>query len=123
MAVASTRPVPRVDRVVARWHMPYDEDPVGLRDSMFQSPVRSRALLLIAAAGTIDMTATVELTGMAPVSVLYAVNHWERQRIVRSIPVGTHRLVTLDPNFECATELKALLTILVDNSDEQQALG
>ncbi len=50
-------PVERVERQVARWYMPFDDDMAPQRlDLIFQSPVRSRFLLLIAALRITDMT-------------------------------------------------------------------
>jgi len=92
-------------------------------DRLFQSPVRSRTLLFVAAVGVTDMTTLIETLGLGSVSALYAVNHWEREGVVRSRVVGRHRLVSLDPGFVVAQELGNFLVALVQKSPEYLALG
>lgn len=116
-------PAERVERNVARWHMPFDDDMSSERtDHVFQSPVRSRVLLFVQAIGTTNMETISKSLGIEPVSVLYAVNHWEREGIVKCRKDGPHRLVTLDPDFVAAAELKLLLREIVAYSDEYKAL-
>ena len=69
------------------------------------------------------MTTLIETLGLGSVSALYAVNHWEREGVVRSRVVGRHRLVSLDPGFVVAQELGNFLVALVQKSPEYLALG
>lgn len=87
-------------------------------DLVFQSPVRSRTLLFIAAVGVTDMRTMYESLGMGGVSSLYAVNHWEREGVVRSHMQGRHRLVSLNPRFVVAEPLRRLLSVMVQGSQE-----
>jgi hypothetical protein len=91
-------------------------------DLMFFSPVRSRILLYIAAVGTTDMITMYDLLGIGSVSALFAVNHWEREGIVRTERIGKHRIVSLDATYLAAKELKDLLLGLVTQSHELRAL-
>jgi biotin operon repressor len=116
-------PVPRIDRQTARWRMPFNDDmEQKLFDELFQGQVRSRVLLLIAAIGLTDQKNIYNLLGLGTVSTLYAVNHWERQGVLKSIYVKSSRLVTLNREFECAAELKTLLLEMVKHSGELLAL-
>lgn len=115
-------PAQRIDKI-ARWHMPFDRALTAQRtDRIFQSPERSRVLLFIAAAGETDMTTIYKLLGLGSVSTMYIVNHWQKQGVLRSRWFKTHRLVSLDPSFIVAKELKALLREIIVRSDEYQSL-
>lgn len=92
-------------------------------DRVFQSPVRSRTLLFVAAAGVTNMTILGRSLGLDTVSALYAVNHWEREGVVRSRMAGRHRLVRLEPKFEVAEPLRRFLAALVRDSKEFQDLA
>jgi hypothetical protein len=117
-------PAVRVQQPRQRWAMPYDDDvPEERLDHVFQSPVRSRTLLFVAALGVTDMRTLYDSLGLGRVSALYAVNHWEREGVVRSRTNGRHRLVRLDPDFVVADELRAFLESLVGNTEEYQALA
>jgi hypothetical protein len=117
-------PAKRVQQPTYRWAMPYDEVLCDKQlDFIFQSPVRSRTLLFIAAVGVTDMTTLYDSLGLGSVSALYAVNHWERQGVVRSRTDGRHRLVRLDPDFVVADELRGFLESLVQNSQEYKDLA
>ena len=116
-------PVERVEKSVARWYMPFDDDMAPARmDNVFQSPIRSRVLTFIAASGLTDMTRIVAVTQLGSVSVLYAVNHWEREGIVKTKMVKNHRMVTLNPQFEAAKELAAFLRVMVSRLPEYRGL-
>jgi hypothetical protein len=95
-------PSTRVEQPTYRWAM-WDDDRSMFEDHMertFQSVVRSRILLYVAAAGTTNMQDMYESLGMGSVSALYAVNHWERERIIRTVRSGRNRVVLLDARFE-----------------------
>jgi hypothetical protein len=116
-------PVPRVEHQIARWRMRFNDDmDQKLFDEVFQGKIRSRVLLLIAAIGLTDQKNIYNLLGLGTVSTLYAVNHWERQGVLKSIYVKSSRLVALNREFECAAELKALLLEMVKHSGELLAL-
>jgi hypothetical protein len=83
----------------------------------FQSPVRSRILLMVAAVGLSDMVRVYQTLGIGDVSALYAVNHWEREGVIRTRQMGRHRMVALNPGFPASTQLRALLEALVRESD------
>ena len=80
LALDERWPSKRVEQPTYRWRMPYDTtlSPDRL-DHIFQSPVRSRTLLFIAAVGLTDMVTLYTTLGLDAVSALYAVNHWERE--------------------------------------------
>lgn len=116
-------PAKRIAHTAARWNMPFDRALTTLRmDNVFQSPVRSRVLLFIAAVGETDMSTIYKLLGLGSVSTMYIVNHWERQGVVRTRWFKSHRLVKLDSRFVVAKELKALLREIVVHSDEYRTL-
>lgn len=84
LALHERWPTTTVFHPTYRWAMPYDATLTDDRlDYIFQSPVRSRTLLFIAALGVTDMTAISQTLGLGGVSTLYAVNHWEREGVVR----------------------------------------
>lgn len=116
-------PAKRTQSYIARWHMPFD--PVlssAHLDRMFQSPVRSRVLLFIAAVGETDLSSIYTMLGLGTTSVWLTVNHWEKQGVIRTRRFKTHRLLSLDPNFIVAKELKALLRAVVAVSNEYHEL-
>jgi len=82
-------------------------------DSLFQSAVRAPVLLYVAAVGMTDMEGIYNTLGMGSVSVMYAVNHWERQGVITTAPSGRHRLVFLNAQFPVFPELEALLKNVV----------
>ncbi len=107
----------------ARWYMPFDRDLTTERlDSIFQSPLRSRILLFVAAVGECNLETIYETLGLGTVSAMLAVNHWQRQGILRSRRYKRHRLVSLDPNFVAAKELRALLRVTVAHAPEYKGL-
>jgi hypothetical protein len=116
-------PAKRVQNYIARWHMPFDPvlDSVHL-DCMFQSPVRSRVLLFIAAVGETNLSSIYTMLGLAATSVWLVVNHWEKQGVIRTRRFKTHRLLSLNPHFIVAKELKALLRAVVAASNEYHEL-
>jgi hypothetical protein len=116
-------PAIRIDRQTARWHMPFDKDMRAARlDQIFHSRPRSRMLTFIAASGVTDMQTMYKFLGIGSVSAMYIVNFWEREGVVRTNWFKRHRLVSLDPNFIVAKELKALLREIVIHSGEYRAL-
>ncbi len=56
-------------------------------------------------------------------SALYAVNHWEREGVVRTRSHGRHRFVSLNPDFAVAAELAGFLMALLCQSDEYRDLA
>lgn len=116
-------PAKRVDRRVARWYMPFKGAMATPNvDAVFQSPVRSRVLLFVAAAGLTDMETIRHSTQLGPVSILYAVNHWEREGVLRSDMMGRHRIVKLNQDFEAASELETLLREMIIRLPEYRGL-
>lgn len=115
-------PARRVGSYVARWRMPFDTELTDERlDHIFQSPVRSRILLFVAAAGETDMQTMYKMLGIGTVSAMLVVNHWERQGILRSRRFKRHRLVSLNPDFVVAVELHRLLRCIIAETDEYKA--
>lgn len=112
-------PAKRVRGYVARWRMPFDNELTDLRlDHIFQSPVRSRILLFVAAVGETDMQTMYDTLGIGSVSAMLVVNHWEKQGILKSRRFKRHRIVSLNPDFVVARELHALLRCIVAETDE-----
>jgi hypothetical protein len=124
LTLAKRWPPRRFGQPTYRWAMWSDDGAVTAPrlDLMFFSPVRSRILLYIAAVGTTDMITMYDLLGIGSVSALFAVNHWEREGIVRTERIGKHRIVSLDATYLAAKELKDLLLGLVTQSHELRAL-
>jgi hypothetical protein len=115
-------PAQRVERSVARWYMPFHSKmPTKCTDLIFQSPVRSRVLLFVAAVGRTNMRTMYDMLGIGSVSALYAANHWEREGILKPERVKRDRLLSLNPSFEAAKELRALLREIVANSREYRS--
>ncbi len=117
-------PSGRLQKPSYRWNMWNDDDAVtsSRLDLMFFSPIRSRVLLYVAAVGTSNMQTLVALLGIGPVSALYAINHWERENIIRTKRVGQHRLVDLNPSYYASDELKGFLDQLIRTSEEYLAI-
>ena len=116
-------PATRDGEHIARWRMPFDSNVTTERmDHIFQSPVRSRVLLFVAAVGECDMKTIYDTLGMNSGSVTYVVNHWEKQGVFRSRIFKRHRLVSLDPGFIVAKELTALLREIVVRAPEYRGL-
>jgi biotin operon repressor len=116
-------PARRYANKTARWYMPHDSALTHDRlDYMFQSPVRSRILLFVAAVGETNLSTIYTLLGIGTTSAWLAVNHWERQRLLRSRRFKKHRLLSLNPDFVVAKELKALLRTIIASSIEYDEL-
>jgi predicted transcriptional regulator len=90
---------------------------------IFYSPIRSKTLLFIAAAGVTNLSTIYDALKLGSVSAMYAIEHWERQGIIRSKTHRKHRLITLDERFPVAGELHAFLEALIRNSAYYQRLG
>lgn len=115
--------IPTVERT-SRWYMPYDDVVTPYRtDRFFNSPIRSRVLLFVAAVGTANMENINKPLGIGSVSAIYAVNHWERQGVTRSALYRRHRLVSLNPDFSAAKEMRVLLLAILRANDEYDGLG
>jgi len=110
-AVAN-KPARRAERLALRdldliWHVgPY---PAATFDRLFYSKVRTRVLLAISATGSTDVTDIDLVFSESKRSVWNAVNHWQREGVVRSRVVGRRRALDLDPTFYAAKELRAFL--------------
>lgn len=116
-------PTRRYRVYVARWRMPFDKSLTTERlDYMFQGPVRSRILLFVAAVGETDLTTIYNLLGLSRDSAWLAVNHWQKQSVLRDRRFKTRRLISLDPTFVVAKELRALLRTIIATSEEYDAL-
>lgn len=127
LAMDKTFPTKRVPQPSYRWGMWQDDghiSPARL-DEMFQGAMRSRILLSVAAADVTDMTTIARLLGLNEGTVLYVVDHWERQSVIKTDNVHRHRLVRLNDKFLAADELRALLISLIENDPTQEhvALG
>lgn len=123
LAMDAHWPAERVERAVKRWHMPFDGkmSPTKL-DHVFQSPVRSRILTYVASVGEASMKDIYGPLGVCCESAAYAINHWEKQGILRSRRVGRERHISLNPDFMFAVELKALLREIVRTGNELRGL-
>ena len=114
-------PVPRAEFRTAPRRMPYhDTFNPNLLTEMFQGPVRTHVLLLVAAVGAADQKTIGDLLRLAPISGRLALDRWERQGVLHSIRLGNGRFYALDPGFEVAPELKALLREIIRHSRELQ---
>ena len=103
--------------------MPFDKSlAIERLDYMFQSAVRSRLLLFVAAVGESDLTTIYKLLGMNRTSAWLAVNHWKKQRILRDRRFKTRRLISMNPMFIVAKELKSLLRAIIAATDEYHVL-
>ena len=117
-------PAKRVELPKYRWGLRRDN---GRLNSdrlahMFNSPIRSQSLLFVAAVGITDMTTMIDLLGLDTGSARYAINHWEREGVIKCQTRSRHRLVQLDPAFPVANELRALLRAAIIESDELRSL-
>ena len=123
LALDAYWPAQRVERPVTRRYMPFFNhlEPHHL-DNIFQSPVRSRILLFVGAVGVTNLSMIYDMLGLGSVSVLLAVNAWERQGVLKSMHVGRHRLLSLNPDFCVAKELKAFMHELIVDSSEYLGL-
>lgn len=81
-------------------------------DLLFYSKVRTRVLLAISASSSTDVTDITNTFTEDKRSVWNAVNHWQREGVIRSVIVGRRRALELDPTFYAAKEMKALLRAL-----------
>jgi hypothetical protein len=116
-------PATRYRNYIARWRMPFDSEMNTRRlDEIFQSTVRSRSLLFVAASGETNLKSIYTILGLTMTSVCLAVNHWEKQGVLRSRRFKRHRLTSLDPRFIVAKELRGLLRAIVAASPEHDAL-
>jgi biotin operon repressor len=116
-------PAQRVGDKTARWRMPFHAEMGSERlDHIFQSPLRSRVLLFVAATKESDQETIYETLGLAMTSVWLAVNHWEKQGILTSRPYKRRRLISLDRSFIVAKELYSLLRVTVAYAGEYRSL-
>jgi hypothetical protein len=116
-------PARRYANKTARWYMPHDSALTHDRlDYMFQSPVRSRILLFVAAVGETNLSTIYTVPGLGTTSTWLAVNHWEKRHVLQSRRFKEHRLISLDPTFVVASELKALLRGIIATSAEYNEL-
>ncbi len=123
IALDGLSPTLRCSAYTARWRMPFDRELTDERlDNIFQSPLRSRILLFVATVGEPDMQTIYTSLGLGTVSTTLAVNHWQKQGVLRSQTYKRHRLVSLDPNFVVAPQLLALLRAIIATADEYKAL-
>lgn len=118
-------PARRVEQPRYRWGMWQDGGRItdARLAEMFQSPVRSKTLLFIAAAGLTNLSMIYDYLDLGSVSAMYAVEHWERQGVIRSRTHRKHRLIALDDRFPVADELRALLEALIAHSKTYTRLG
>lgn len=116
-------PATRDSQHIARWRMPFDKAMTTERlDHIFQSPVRSRVLLFVAAVGECDQKTIYDTLGLEATSAWYVLTHWEKQGVLRSRRFKTRRLYSLNPDFIVAKELKALLREIVARAPEYKGL-
>lgn len=81
-------------------------------DRIFYSKVRTRSLLAIAASHSTDVSHIAITFVERRNSVWNAVEHWEREGIVRSVVIGRRRALELDPGYYAAKELRLFLKAL-----------
>jgi hypothetical protein len=123
IALDRISPTERCSGYTARWRMPFDRELTDERlDNVFQSPLRSRILLFVATVGEADMQTIYRSLGLGKVSSTLAINHWQKQGVLRSQWHKRHRLISLDPNFIVAPQLLALLRAIIATADEYKAL-
>ena len=79
-------------------------------DQIFYSRVRTRALLAVAASRSTDVTDISSTFGERRQSVWNAINHWQREGLVRSVVIGNRRTLELDTTFYAAAELRYFLS-------------
>ncbi len=94
--------------------MPWNAGPFHVTDYdlIFYSKVRTRTLLAIAASTTTDVTDIQRTFIEKKRSVWNAVNHWQREGVVRSVVDGRRRALELDPGWFAAKEVRAFLRAL-----------
>jgi hypothetical protein len=112
---ASKKPVRRAERLLLSSAKALcNAGPFGGRESdlVFYSRVRTRTLLAITAARNTDVTDLHFTFGEDKRSVWNAVNHWQREGVVRSAIVGRRRSLELDPSYPAARELRLFLRAL-----------
>jgi hypothetical protein len=80
--------------------------------SIFQSATRTRVLIFIAATAKTDVAAITAGLNLNWMSAFAAVSRWEREGIVRFNHTGERRVVSMNPDFAAAVELRALLKLL-----------
>lgn len=81
-------------------------------DRIFYSKVRTRSLLAIAASHSTDVSDIAFTFVERRNSVSNAVEHWEREGVVRSVIIGRRRALELDPEYHAANELRLFLKAL-----------
>lgn len=119
LALNRIAPATRRSAPIARWRMPFDRIMSDHRlDRIFQSPPRSRVLLFVGAVGETNLQTIYNSLGLNGVSAWLIVEHWQKQHVLRSRYFKGHRLISLDPKFVAANELRALLREIVARSGE-----
>jgi transposase len=113
LTIARHWPVAGAKRKQLGRHMPYEPTMPDAIFDMFCAPIRSRVLLLIAAVERADLATISQVLNVSYVAAHHAVARWEKEGVLRSQRVGAHRILSLDPDFEVAPELRALLLALV----------
>jgi DNA-binding MarR family transcriptional regulator len=103
----------------SRAHTHLSQDP----DRLFGTPARTRALLTITAVGEVDQSRLGQLTDVGPQSIRNVVDHWEDAGVVRCRLLGTRKMISLDPTFPAAGELRAFLLRLVLSSGAYGAVA
>ena len=124
-AIDAKFPVARVSVPATRWHL-WNEDeeyPSPRLDGIFHAANRSRILLLVASAGEAIEKDIYMLLGINMVSAMYAMNHWQREGILRSRYDGGIRFLSLDPTWFAEHELRMLLGALTIDNLEYLSLG
>jgi DNA-binding Lrp family transcriptional regulator len=92
-------------------------------DRLFYSSVRTRTLLTVVAVGDTDVRDIQTTVGLDHRSIWNAVNHWQREGIIRSVVRGRRRALELDPRFPAAEELRLFLQRLVVVTEEYEGLA
>jgi len=122
---ASTKPLRTAERLrlgLFEKTMRRGTTPIDDHD-LFQTRIRTRVLLAIAACGETD---AVDLAGLLiedDRSVWNVVNHWEREGIVRSEPRGRRRVLFLNDQWCAAPELRHLLNAMLRSKPQYRALA
>ena len=80
---------------------------------LFQSRIRTRVLLAIAACGETDAVDLTSILIEDDRSIWNVVNHWEREGIVRSEARGRRRVLSLSDEWCAAPELRRLLQAMI----------
>jgi hypothetical protein len=112
---ATKKPVRRAERLILSSAKALrNAGPFGGRESdlIFYSRVRTRTLLAITAARSTDVTDLHLTFGEDRRSIWNAVNHWQRERVVRSVTVGRRRALEIDPSHPAARQLRFFLSAL-----------